>query len=519
MGWAWNMSLKTDTTPSWIRRLPIHPFLFAIYPVLALLTFNISEVDSSSGYRPMLVSLLAAGLLILGSYWMLRDWRQAAFVSTIILILFYSYGHVYILLKGVNINGLYLFRHRTLLPIWATGGLFLFWWASRKSINFAAVTYTLNVVGVFLLILPLIQLTSFLLQSRVSQAEAEKSTSALDLKVGNEPPDIYYIILDGYGRADVLKNEYGYDNSDFLNSLRGLGFYIADCAQSNYAQTQMSLSSALNFNYIDALSDRFMPGSDDRTGLDVLIRHSAVRESLEKAGYKTVAFATGFIATELTDADYFLAPQRTLGKMNEFEYLLMETTLARLIQDGSRFGAENSGSELFRERTLFALDRLDKLSYIERPKFVFVHLIVPHPPYVFGPTGGPIEPSVTGTTRSEQEGLRYRDQAIYISSRMMEIVPKLINNSTSPPIIVIQGDHGPTVPSRPQARMRNLNAYFLPGAEASLYPTITPVNTFRTIFNAYFGQNLELLEDVSLFSGYDDPFNFKIIPNSCTINE
>ena len=94
-----------------------------------------------------------------------------------------------------------------------------------------------------------------------------------------------------------------------------MGFYVADCSQSNYAQTQMSLSSSLNFNYIDALSDRFISGTDDRTGLDALIKHGAVRESLEKAGYKTVAFATGFLATELTDADYFLAPQRSRGKV------------------------------------------------------------------------------------------------------------------------------------------------------------------------------------------------------------
>jgi hypothetical protein len=243
----------------------------------------------------------------------------------------------------------------------------------------------LNVVGLFLLILPSFQLISHFLQSRASQAQAAQNTQTLDLKIGNEPPDIYYIILDGYGRSDVLKNEYGYDNSDFLNGLRDLGFYVADCAQSNYAQTQMSLSSSLNFNYIDTLSDRFTPGTDDRTGLDALIKHSAVRESLEKSGYKTVAFATGFIATELTDADYFLGPQQTVGKMNEFEYLLMETTLARLIQDGGRLGKQNSGSELFRERTLFALDRLDELSYIKGPKFVFLHLVIPHPPYVFGP--------------------------------------------------------------------------------------------------------------------------------------
>jgi hypothetical protein len=301
--------------------------------------------------------------------------------------------------------------------------------------------------------------------------------------------------------------------------LEDLGFTVADCSLSNYAQTQMSLASTLNFNYIDALSDHFIPGSDDRTGLDTLIHHGAVRESLEKAGYKTVAFATGFLATELTDADYFLSPGYSWGELNEFESLLMETTLARLIQDGNRFGTQTSGSERFRERTLFTLEKLDELSYIPGPKFVFVHIIAPHPPYVFGPTGGPVEPAEVGTTKTQEGASHYRDQAIYISGRMMEIVPKIIANSSTPPIIVIEGDHGPTVASSPRARMSNLNAYFLPGENASIYPTITPVNTFRIIFNTYFGQNLEMLDDVSLYSDYTDPFNFKVIPNSCEANE
>src|SRR5215216_1589798 len=512
------MNLKTSSKLHWLQHFPLHPFLFALYPILALLAFNISELDLSSGFRPILVSLAVFGLLAFILRLVHRDWRRAAFSLTVVLILFYSYGHIYILLKGVDVDGFYLFRHRTLIPIWIGGGFLILWQVWRRPINVETATYLLNVIGLFLLILPSFQLISHSLQSRVSQVQAAQNTQTLDLKVGNEPPDIYYIILDGYGRADVLKGEYGYDNSDFLNALRNLGFYVADCAQSNYAQTQMSLSSSLNFNYIDALSDRFTPGSDDRTGLDILIRHSAVRESLEKSGYKTVAFATGFIATELIDADYFLGPQQTVGKLNEFEYLLMETTFARLIQDGGRLGKQNSGSELFRERTLFVLDNLDKLSYIKGPKFVFVHLVIPHPPYVFGPTGGPIESSAVGTTKSEQEGLRYRDQAIYISSRMKEIVPKIIASSTRPPIIVIQGDHGPTIPSNPQQRMRNLNVYYLPDANVPVYSTLTPVNTFRIIFNTYFEQNLPLLEDISLYSSYDEPFRFKLIPNSCKAN-
>jgi hypothetical protein len=511
------MSSNISKKPNWLRIFPIHPFLFGVYPILALLAFNVSDVDISSSLRPLVLSILLASLLLVTLSGIFHDWERAALLSTLLLILFYSYGHVYIALKGVNMDGFYLFRHRTLVPIWLGLAGLLVWWGSRTSVRITPATYTLNIIGLFLLILPVFQLTSFFVQSRTSQAE--NNASVLSLQAGNAPPDIYYIILDGYGRSDVLKNEYGYDNSDFLDGLRDLGFYVADCSQSNYAQTQLSLSSSLNFNYIDALSDRFVAGSQDRTGLDALIHHGAVRESLEKAGYQTVAFATGFLATELRDADYFLGPEHSQGTLNEFESLLMETTFARLLQDGNGFGMQNAGSELFRERTLFALEKLDKLPEIPGPKFVFVHLIIPHPPYVFGPTGGPVEPAEMGTTKTEEGASHYRDQAIYISSRMAEIVPKMIENSTTPPIIVIQGDHGPTVASSPRARMSNLNAYFLPGADASLYATITPVNTFRIIFNEYFGQTLELLDDISLYSDYTDPFNFKVIQNSCTTNE
>lgn len=501
---------------SWLQTTPIHSFLLAAYPIVALLAFNISEVEVSSGWRPLLLSALMAGILMLLSYLVYRNWGRAALITTVLLILFYSYGHVYILLKGVNVDGLYLFRHRTLIPLWLMLATLAVWWASRKSLNITSVTYTLNVIGLFLLIMPVIQLISFSIQSGTSQTE---ESPVLNLEIGSQPPDIYYIILDGYGRADVLENEFEYDNSAFLNELREMGFVVADCSQSNYAQTQMSLASSLNFNYIDALSDRFVAGSEDRTGLDALIQHSTARASLEKAGYKTVAFATGFLFTELTDADYFLGPGYSWGQLNEFEALLMETTFARLLQDGNRFGMQTSGSERFRERTLFTLEKVDELSYIPGPKFVFVHLIAPHPPYVFGPTGGPVEPAEAGTTKTQEGAEHYRDQVIYINSRILEVVPKIIANSPTPPIIVIQGDHGPTVPSSPRARMSNLNAYFLPGADTSVYPTITPVNTFRVIFNTYFGQDLELLDNVSLYSEYDDPFNWRVVPNSCKTSE
>src|ERR671922_273663 len=148
------MSLKTNKKPAWLQVFPFHPFLFAIYPILALLAFNISEVNISSGWRPLWFSVIAMGLLVLAFYAIFRDWKRAALLSTIILILFYSYGHVYILLKGVNIGGFYLFRHRTLVPLWIGLAVFLTWWVSRKPFRAETATYALNLIGLFLLILP-----------------------------------------------------------------------------------------------------------------------------------------------------------------------------------------------------------------------------------------------------------------------------------------------------------------------------------------------------------------------------
>src|SRR5689334_16993902 len=175
------MSPSMSKKLSWMERFPLHPFLFAIYPILTLLAFNISEVDFASGLRPMVLSILVAGLLLLILYLIYRDWRRTGLVSTIILILFFSYGHAYLLLKGVEVGGFYLFRHRTLVPIWIILAILAIWWASRPSMNVSPVTYTLNIVGLFLLILPIVQLVAFFIQNEASQASEEKNIAALNL--------------------------------------------------------------------------------------------------------------------------------------------------------------------------------------------------------------------------------------------------------------------------------------------------------------------------------------------------
>ena len=104
---------------------------------------------------------------------------------------------------------------------------------------------------------------------------------------------------------------------------------------------------------------------------------------------------------------------------------------------------------------------------------------------------------------------------IYINKQIEDVVRKILANSDNPPVIIIQGDHGPAPFDIIENRMYILNAYYLPGQPEGLYKTITPVNTFRLILNNYFAQDFEMLDDISYFSEYDVPYDYIPIPNTC----
>jgi hypothetical protein len=143
------------------------------------------------------------------------------------------------------------------------------------------------------------------------------------------------------------------------------------------------------------------------------------------------------------------------------------------------------------QQSVFALDTLQKIPDLPAKTFTYAHLYVTHQPFVFYPDGS-FHPFLMQDVRA------YGDQVVFINTELLEIVKTILANSDPDPIIVIQGDHSYF---RSTDRVKILNAYYLPdGGSENLYPTITPVNTFRVIFNTYFGGQYELLPDVSRYS-------------------
>ena len=239
------------------RSFVIHPFLFAVYSVLGLYSQNVSQVPAEWVFRPLVVLVLVTIVLYIGIQKIFKDQEYAGFVTTLFLNWMFM-GHLYRFLSEQS-------------PFWRTpmGGIFALLlatvplgllasrWLWNQLSNSRLITAFLNVTSFVLIIYPLwITISTFYVGQAQAQLIRERQAQ-FDVLLANpsqSAPDIYLIIVDGYGRADFLKDNYGYDNTQFVEYLKEQGFYVADQATSNYPITELSISSMLNMQYLNQYS-------------------------------------------------------------------------------------------------------------------------------------------------------------------------------------------------------------------------------------------------------------------------
>jgi hypothetical protein len=89
----------------------------------------------------------------------------------------------------------------------------------------------------------------------------------------------------------------------------------------------------------------------------------------------------------------------------------------------------------------------------------------------------------------------------------------LIAGSATPPVILLQTDTAPLF-TRGSDQFKILSAYYMPGHTDKLYPSISPVNSFRVVFNTFLGTDYPLLDDVSYKSPIPLIYDFTEVPNA-----
>ena len=418
------------------------------------------------------------------------------------------------------------------------------WLIIKRITHTKEITRYFNIVALILLLLPIVTIVLFTIRSR---SDWDANTRMIgfenvsDQVNENFPrPDIYYIILDAYSRSDYMQTDFGFDNTYFIDFLREHQFYIAEQSNSNYNWTSLSLGSSLNMDFVQNLGLDLVFGNYPAIFVDP-IRHSRVRTQLEQLGYQTIAFRTSYIPTEIIDADIYYASDpeilenlREPLSLNSFESMLLRSTAGLILWDVAGPKIRNWVEErisypanVLRQTILDQFEYLGEVPSIPDPKFIFTHIVAPHPPFLFGPNGEYLNQEdvftladtngLSGTRKAEL----YKDQATYITSRVMETVETILQNSDTPPIIILQADHGPCINVMScsegdglRQKFAILNAYYLPGGcDQSLYPTITPVNSFRIIFNCYYDADYPLLEDNSFHTNHPSwsAYQFKLV--------
>ena len=309
-------------------------------------------------------------------------------------------------------------------------------------------------------------------------------------------PNMFFILLDGYPRADKLQSEFGIDNSAFIGDLLDRDFSVASESRSNQVLTHLTMAQM--FNYESASDIASQLGDPDRLWrLD--INNGVFFRDLHDLGYETVAVSPGFENVALRRADVFI----DTGQLNEFEWATAELMGVSVIADAF---FPNLAADLHRSRIVdaFRVAKRQARDLGSSRKFVFVHVVAPHSPQVFDADGRPLEvPGFTLPYGDEPEIDRfgfeeYRSrldgQIAFIDDQTVSLVDSVIAADPAA-VIVVFSDHGTGAPPRqpdgtypyPDLRTANLLAVRSPGHERIVDDRSTLANLLPHLLRAYTG--------------------------------
>ena len=501
---------------------PIHPLIFAIVPIWLLFSNNVSELNIEEIIVPIVLSVGITGFVFfILSKFVLKNSLKAGVVVSTGVILFFFYGHIYTEISHLDIFGFDITRHTFLIPLFLSVFGIVFVKSIKSKSDFLNVSVIFNIVAITLLVIPAVNVTSFYIEQFPSN-QFTTQTSENEINIGSmtitdsdlvldELPDVYYIILDGYPDTKTLERVYDFDNSEFLSYLNEKGFFVPADSHSNYDKTVLSMTSSLNMAY---LVDHAKYDSDESLNHDIslnvkqMLWNNEVMKVFAEKGYSTISFKSGYRTIDLISVAQNSECEGGKGPFtSRFMVMLTETSMLKFSHI-TKLYESNKKNDI-----LCIFNSLPNVSAkYDEPVFVFAHILVPHPPYLFDKDGGELSPETLdlGNQRWDNTEL-FVGQLQFANGKLEKTIDSILKNSQDEgreSVIILQGDHGTQVGFDPNNitkegvmnRMHILNTYYLPGIETPeefIDKKITPVNTFRVISNIYLGQNYTLLDNRS----------------------
>jgi hypothetical protein len=512
-----NYKLSRALFSQW--RQPYFPFLFVLFPILTSYIYNLNELTIETLLVPLAAVTVATCVLYFLARMVVTNWTKAGLLVSLVMlpVINYAalvgwYGNQFIA------NKLPLNPHQAVVALSALIVLGVGWWLRRTSRSMLALSPILNVLAVVLVAQVVWQVawSQVMRYSDVQPALAQTSsiTIAQQTSTLGYNPDVYYIIFDRYANEHTLTDDYGFDNSAFLNTLKDQGFYVASQSATNYPYTPLSLSSSLNMTYQRVVPINTSPYPELATQVYPKLQDTQVDDVFHDLGYKVYQMGSWFSPTHTNsaaDGNYVL---KNVMDIDDFSnQLLAGTMLAPVLEKTLTESERLSASEQNLNNFIYQTDNFSTVAHLAGPKFVFMHMLMPHSPYVVDAQCAPL---ADGVADNRLELTSYLAQLQCANKQALSMVQTIMQSSKQKPIIIFQSDEGPYTIRYPMPdsiefakasndsileRTRILNAYYLPDNNTSqLYQTISPVNSFRMLFRTYFNLDFPQLADQTYVS-------------------
>jgi hypothetical protein len=480
------------------------PFLLSVYIPLFYYVNNAIMLLLPSLWKMVILNIFLALFLYLFFAVVGKKAFEAANAAFVFLILFHTYGILYDYLGTLEYSILVPRQHRVILPIFLLFAFLIAWLLLKldSAKSFALWKGVVFVVGV-LVIVNIITLIPVELEKGKGQKTAlEFVAIEQDLPI-QDYPDIFYIVFDEFSGFQPMR-EY-WENpkvDDFSNYLLEKGFFVVEESHSSSITSLHQMAERLNYEELPCCGKKYHETYYEK------ISKNKVMSYLKSRGYSTVVMEelTEFIEAAppiISDHSFrYSENERDDGKMvlfDEFGMFIADNSMLRVYPALYAQGEDIARTQ-HRKFILNTTRRVARLDSIDSPKFVYVHLVFPHKPFMFDENGKVIP------KRYQANWNYYLGQYNYSMDVAVEMVENILSASDpeNPPIIILQSDHGArniknkstTVildDFKDEYKTNIMFALYVPGYDMSALPQdIKPINTFPVIFNFLFQDNLPI---------------------------
>ena len=407
-----------------IKLIPLlNPLILGSFFILFLYANNLGEgIDFFEVISLFLIVSIFSYSVFFTSIFIFKNVSKASFYSLVLLFIFYSYGYLYDLLNEITFISEFS-RHRFLIPLIFTLLILMIFQLVKKDWRLE------NFHKIFLITFSTLLIINTFTIINSDLRKSNPLVNNIDINLGQkykDIPDVYHIVLDMYPTEDILNKRFGFDNSNFINELKSMGFRKENM-KSNYISTMYSIPSTINMTH-------FYNSTPEQINY-MGETHYSFSKSVEAFYAKNIGYEIHEISTDDIKGfyGYFLG---------DFSRIFFKTNIIRAVDDYfliSNNLLKNKDQKYFNEN----INELVNLSKNNKPTWVYFYSRPPHPPFIFNEDGSKnltYDPSKKFNWDFESKA-NFVKQLKYVNKIILESVDKILSNSSNS-IIIIHSDDG-----------------------------------------------------------------------------